>query len=668
MAVYSTMIRDDPDSRARLRVTPEQTLNLPVHYCLASWIAGGTRAASFIGQTFPFPARLADAWARTPPRSGSHDAVGPYPEALASTLERAPPRATDDRTSRPPAERRDRARDGAASAGRTPAHAGSRRRAAPPRGGRPHATPPAPATAPTQPDRARRRRPSPRRRSRVPARGLALHLRSSVTHRADQARRSAEPGAAGSSAGRARRRRRRRAAGPAPDEPARARVHRPHQRGQASRSTSRPPSSCPRLYDEDYAILALLDRAGLVLPSLIGRAVLPGKEPKTVRHRLTKLYEHGLVARAGIGLRERTSADGRLPWLYTLTRHGLEIAQQRTPPGDPPRSANGARLEQRRAGTLPHDLHALSWAIELHRARRRDSPPTTGAPRATPPAATPSRRSATATNATRSPCANSTSPDGHAVLDLPPFREIKPDLSLELRIPSAASSPSTCSSNSTSPAAPPTTSEKFLAYDAFLTGWALAHPRYRALGTRPVVVFVCRDARTALAYATATPTDVMTGRIGAMGSAAARVVLRRPRPRLLRRRTRHPPRLARRARAPPAPSGAARAADRQRSTRTRAHRPGPSPSAVTTMAFQKRHRRSQTPIQVALHNERERPANQSHAGLRRPAGFEDRASSSLVWLYGARLIAVAWAAGKRSGQFWGVRARRGRTSNRPESS
>ena len=65
MAVYATMIRDDPDSRARMRVTPEQALNLPVHFCLASWIAAGSRAASFIGETFPFPSSTSDAWART---------------------------------------------------------------------------------------------------------------------------------------------------------------------------------------------------------------------------------------------------------------------------------------------------------------------------------------------------------------------------------------------------------------------------------------------------------------------------------------------------------------------------------------------------------------------------------------------------------------------------
>src|SRR3954467_13975069 len=85
MAVYSTMIRDDPDSRARLRATPEQILNLPVHFCLASWIAGGTRAASFIGQTFPFPTPIPDTWADVH-RHRLQEKVGPYPETLASTL------------------------------------------------------------------------------------------------------------------------------------------------------------------------------------------------------------------------------------------------------------------------------------------------------------------------------------------------------------------------------------------------------------------------------------------------------------------------------------------------------------------------------------------------------------------------------------------------------
>jgi hypothetical protein len=40
--------------------------------------------------------------------------------------------------------------------------------------------------------------------------------------------------------------------------------------------------------------------------------------------------------------------------------------------------------------------------------------------------------------------------------------------------------------------------EKFLAYDGFLCGWSLAQSRYRALGTRPAVVFVSPNGHAAL--------------------------------------------------------------------------------------------------------------------------------------------------------------------------
>ena len=85
MAVYSTMIRDDPDSRARLRVTPEQLLNFPNYYCLASWIAHGTRAPAFTGETYPLP-DIDERWAEhhLAEQAGR---VGPYPEQLDSTLD-----------------------------------------------------------------------------------------------------------------------------------------------------------------------------------------------------------------------------------------------------------------------------------------------------------------------------------------------------------------------------------------------------------------------------------------------------------------------------------------------------------------------------------------------------------------------------------------------------
>ena len=100
MAVYATMIRDDPDSRARLRVTPEQALNFPNYYCLASWIANGTRAPSFMGQTYPLP-DVGDEWAEHHLAS-QDERVGPYPEQLESTLASHPTSAGAD-----PAESRD---------------------------------------------------------------------------------------------------------------------------------------------------------------------------------------------------------------------------------------------------------------------------------------------------------------------------------------------------------------------------------------------------------------------------------------------------------------------------------------------------------------------------------------------------------------------------------
>ena len=94
MAVYATMIRDDPDSRARLRVTPEQALNFPNYHCLASWIASGTRIPSFIGQTYPM-ADVGDQWAEWH-LERMLEQVGPYPEELESTLATVEPRRSDE--------------------------------------------------------------------------------------------------------------------------------------------------------------------------------------------------------------------------------------------------------------------------------------------------------------------------------------------------------------------------------------------------------------------------------------------------------------------------------------------------------------------------------------------------------------------------------------------
>ena len=105
MAVYSTMIRDDPDSRARLRVTPEQLLNFPNYFCLASWIANGTRAAGVHRRDLPAARRCGHVWAEHH-LAAQAERVGPYPEQLESTLDARAPEAQPDGNRGPTAARR----------------------------------------------------------------------------------------------------------------------------------------------------------------------------------------------------------------------------------------------------------------------------------------------------------------------------------------------------------------------------------------------------------------------------------------------------------------------------------------------------------------------------------------------------------------------------------
>jgi hypothetical protein len=272
----------------------------------------------------------------------------------------------------------------------------------------------------------------------------------------------------------------------------------------------------PRLYDEDYAILALLDRAGLVPRTLIARATLPGRSANAVIDRLTKLYRHGLIAQHQTGIRGHASSDGRPPLLYSLTRRGMEVAQTREPPAIS-RKREWRAIEPGRALRLAHDLHALAWSIELHHLLGEVATDHWRTPRyATGRYQVPQ----TGSGRDRHPITLNEIPvpDKQAIVDvaLKQFAEVKPDLSLELRIPSPRLSFDLLVELDLT-SRPSYNREKLLAYDAFLCGWSLAHPRYQAQGTRPAVVFVCSDARAALNLAREAD-ETLTGRIGVMGT------------------------------------------------------------------------------------------------------------------------------------------------------
>ena len=202
-----------------------------------------------------------------------------------------------------------------------------------------------------------------------------------------------------------------------------------------------------------------------------------------------KLYRHGLIARHTTGLHGHSSNDGKPPLLHSLTRRGLQVAQEREPAPAISPKREWKPIEQPHAGRLAHDLHALGWAIEFHRAvgdlatdRWRTPRYATGR-YPVPQVGQGQRRHPITLN-------EIPVPDGQAIIDLElkTFTEIKPDLSLELRVePLKLTFDLLVEIDLT--ARPSYNRDKFLAYDAFLCGWSLAHPRYRAQGTRPAVVF-----------------------------------------------------------------------------------------------------------------------------------------------------------------------------------
>jgi hypothetical protein len=168
---------------------------------------------------------------------------------------------------------------------------------------------------------------------------------------------------------------------------------------------------------------------------------------------------------------------------------------------------------------LAHDLHALAWTIELHRLIGEIATDHWRTPRyATGRYPVPQ----TGSGRDRHPITNNEIPvpDGQAIIDLElkTFNEVKPDRSLELRIDTLKLTFDLLVELDLT-SRPSYNRDKLLAYDAFLCGWSLAHPRYRAQGTRPAVVFVCPNPHATMALAHEAD-QALTGRIGVMGTAA----------------------------------------------------------------------------------------------------------------------------------------------------
>lgn len=182
---------------------------------------------------------------------------------------------------------------------------------------------------------------------------------------------------------------------------------------------------------------------------------------------------------------------------------GLQVAQARKPAPAISPEREWRAIEQRRAARVPHDLHALSWVIAFHRAVGKLATDNWRTPSyvtgryPVPQVGSGHRRHPISIN-------EIPLPDGQAIIDieLTTSGEVKPDVSLEVKIETLKLTFDLLVELDLTER-PSYNREKLLAYDAFLCGWCLEHPRYKTLGTRPVVLFVCRDERSLLGCAKA---------------------------------------------------------------------------------------------------------------------------------------------------------------------
>jgi hypothetical protein len=84
MSAYASSVRDDPEARARMGITPDAIMHLPRHWAICSWQAGGARVAAFAMNTLPLredPERIAHH------RAGQRERGGFVPDVLPHPLE-----------------------------------------------------------------------------------------------------------------------------------------------------------------------------------------------------------------------------------------------------------------------------------------------------------------------------------------------------------------------------------------------------------------------------------------------------------------------------------------------------------------------------------------------------------------------------------------------------
>jgi len=230
-----------------------------------------------------------------------------------------------------------------------------------------------------------------------------------------------------------------------------------------------------------------------------------------------------------LDLRCRRGPGGSSPRLWSLTARGFRLGQESPGLQQPviPRTRRWFRRKAETPMRLRHDFHVVAWE-QAFSTRIRDGVRVTQVltPRYAEGQLAPPRMHDLQGRASRPmELRDIWLGEGYAFAEVPqgPFEHrLFPDVVMRLEIAEPLfdrDDPFRCDLlvEVDMTRRPAYNERKLVAYDAFLTGWGLAHPRTLELGTRPVVVFTSPDW-TRVRGLMRVADRVMTGRIGRLGT------------------------------------------------------------------------------------------------------------------------------------------------------
>lgn len=238
----------------------------------------------------------------------------------------------------------------------------------------------------------------------------------------------------------------------------------------------------------DLELLAALWEHRLLLTSQIASEWWPDNSPTAAQRRLAKLARAGWVRRF-----RPTVVQGNHEWIYQLAQDGFALAKTHHGPDGPylPSRAQFVDRSPTDHRVIAHDLQVNGWVLAYRRLARDliagwrgpdrstvEVPSRTGARRGRPEPIGPA----------------DVKVEGYVQirgLRRKEFARVSPDATLELALASGRRFDVLIELDRTR--RPRKNDSKLLRYDALLTAWWRAVPRYRELGEPPAVVFISQD-------------------------------------------------------------------------------------------------------------------------------------------------------------------------------